>query len=176
MGAGEDILKKLDLIIMLQCRGPRGQVASDGELNSAKGDSEVKFEPRDWRGDPQKGLRFSQCDTAFLDLFAEMMDDDSDMPRKGKEEFAGLNRRSARLARGWAKRIRANGGQKAKPAAAPGGYGSSSGYGTTGYGASAKHTGTPEPADDFGSDYGGGGGGYGGDSDIPFTYHDVPAV
>lgn len=159
MGAGEDILKKLDVVIALLCRGPRGQVASDGELQSAKGDPDVRFEPRDWRGDPQKGKRFSQCDPAFLDMFAEMMDDDSDMPRKGKEEFAGLNRRSARLARGWAKRTRANGGipKVATPAAS---------YESSDYGAPRSPVQTPAADDGFG--YGGGGGGYGSD-DVPFA-------
>ncbi len=145
MGAGEEILKKLDVVIALLCRGPRGQVATDGELQSAKGDPDVRFEPRDWRGDPQKGKRFSQCDPAFLDMFAEMMDDDSDMPRKGKEEFAGLNRRSARLARGWARRTRANGGiPKAAPLAAS--------YEAPAYGAPRS----PAPAADDGFGYGGG--------------------
>lgn len=145
MGAGEDILKKLDVVIALLCRGPRGQVATDGELQSAKGDPDVRFEPRDWRGDPQKGRRFSQCDPAFLDMFADMMDDDSDMPRKGKEEFAGLNRRSARLARGWAKRTRANGGPA--KVAAP-----ASSYEAPAYGAARS----PAPVADDGFGYGGG--------------------
>lgn len=159
MGAGEEIIKKLDIVIALLCRGPRGQVASDTELQSAKGDPEVRFEPHGWRGDPQKGRRYSQCDPAFLDLLAEVFDDDSDMPRKGKEEFAGLNRRSARLARGWAKRTRANGGAP-KPVSAAATY-ESSAYGTTGHGASAKRTTTPD--DDFGY-----GGGYGENDDPPF--------
>ena len=87
-------------------------VASDGELDSERGNPIVKAKsPRDWGGDDMTGRRFSECPPAYLDLvasrldyFAEQNAASSEMADKQK---AGWNRKDAALARGWAQRIRA---------------------------------------------------------------------
>ena len=135
-------------------------MAGDSELNSAKGDSDIRFQPKAWRGIPQKGKRMSQCEPEFLDLFADMMDDEADMPRKGKEEFAGLNRRSARLARGWAQRVRAKGtaptARKTDPSPSPasGGFGSAPGAGFGDDFGAAGGSGFGDEAPGFGDGFG----------------------
>jgi uncharacterized membrane protein YgcG len=117
-------------------------IAPDWKLDGEKGDPEVRFDPKIWRGESYKGQRFSDASPEYLDVLAESFDWMADNPKEGKEKYAGRDRETASLARGWAERKR--GGWK-PPANRGGGQQRSSGggYGGSGYG-------------------GGGSGGYGG--------------
>lgn len=81
-------------------------VADAAELDSPRGDEEVKFSPRGWTGDFTKGQRMSECSPEFLDQLAAAHDyfatKNAADPTK-----AGYEVRSARRARGWSARLRA---------------------------------------------------------------------
>lgn len=107
--------------------------ASDRELDGQYGDPELKFVPRDWTaGGVTKGQKFSRCPADFLDVLAETMDVFAERnDAKGEKDSKGRpkshwDRQNAKLARGWARRIR----DGWKPPAPPAGFGPSSAPGT----------------------------------------------
>lgn len=100
--------------------GSSPSVASDRDLDDKYGDPEVKFHPRDWTGEPQKGKRMSECPPAFLEMIAETFDyfaakaaDTGELTTNGKP-VADYKRKDAARARGWAKRLR-SGWKPTKP-------------------------------------------------------------
>ena len=142
-------------------------VAPVWKLDGERGDPEVRFDPKIWRGESFKGMRFSDTTPEFLDMLAESYDWMAANPKQGKEQYAGRDRDTAALARGWAERKR-GGWQPARaksraaaaqPAAS--GYGGGGGYGASAgsYGSGSKALG------DTGSG--------GPDSDIPFASPDI---
>ena len=82
-------------------------VATDDELDSPKGNPEVKFSQA-FRGAVYKGNKFSECPPAYLDNLARTFDYYYKQKRYTDPKEAGYDARSARLARGWAARIRAH--------------------------------------------------------------------
>ncbi len=85
----------------------------DADLDTKAGDETVKFNPRDWTGQPLKGLRMSECPPEALDLlansfdyFARKNDDTNAVDSKGNPK-SRYDRQSARRARGWSARLRA---------------------------------------------------------------------
>lgn len=89
------------------------EIAPASDLDGQYGDPEVKAkDPRDWTGPTQKGKRFSQCSSEYLELVASRLDWFAEQAEKeGKTTSSGkplapYNRRDAARARGWAKRIR----------------------------------------------------------------------
>jgi hypothetical protein len=111
-------LKQLVAIAMAKRGGASpgpagGDTASDRELDGQYGNPTVKFDPRDWHGDSYKGAKFSSCPADYLDLlagafdyFAEKAERAGEKTDKGKP-VAEFKRKDARLARGWAQRVRA---------------------------------------------------------------------
>ena len=109
-------LKSIDatlkqILQMLQSAIPK-PIADEHELNDPKADEEIKVLPRDWTGESFKGRHLSEAPAAFLELlaktydyFAERNDRTNAVTDKGtpKSEF---DRRTARRARGFAKRNR----------------------------------------------------------------------
>jgi hypothetical protein len=83
-----------------------GLYASDKDLDSPRGDPQVKFMPREYVGPDLKGRRFSQCTPEALDVLAERLTYTSTHPREGKEKFAKYDADDARRARSWARRLR----------------------------------------------------------------------
>lgn len=143
-------LRKLNASSAKSGGSPVAAVASDADLDGQYGDPEVKKDPPRWGGKPYggRGLHYSQTEPAFLEVLASFKDwsaskDDElgAVDAKGRPK-SHWSRKDASLARGWAARLRAGW----KPA--------ENRYGTSGYGASAKHTGTPE-SDDFDQPYDG---------------------
>lgn len=118
MGAGEDILKRLDVIErkldqLLASGGPGrapqasgGNVASDADLDGQYGSPDVKFSPKRWTGFDFKGRPMSQCSSEFLDVYAEALQYSSEHPKPGREKYAQYDARDATRARGWAARNR----------------------------------------------------------------------
>ncbi len=101
-------------------------VATDRELDCQYGDAQVKIIPRDWTaGGVVKGQKMSLCPPDFLDVFAETMDFFAERnDANGEKDAKGRpkshwDRQNAKLARGWARRIR--GGWQ--PPAQPKGFG-----------------------------------------------------
>lgn len=105
------ILAELKVLNVRLSLGPAGGVAEVPELEGEDGDPAAPFDPKKWQGASCKGKSFSRCEPGALDLLAEYFDYCAENPRSGKEKFSAGERRKARLARGWAKRIR--GGWKA---------------------------------------------------------------
>jgi hypothetical protein len=91
--------------------------ATNRELDAPKGDPIVKFDPRAWKGPSYKEKRFSECPATYLDLLADYLAWAAENPKDGKTDFVSINRHQARLARSWARRLRAREADKA--AAAP---------------------------------------------------------
>lgn len=128
------VLKSIDqslrtLVVIAQKKAesraakPGPSVAPDSDLDGQYGDPEVRFNPRDWAGDSQKGKPFSECPAAFLEMLAETLDYFAEKKSQGTEDEkkkAGYDRRDAARARGWALRMRS--GKHTPPAgeSAPG--------------------------------------------------------
>lgn len=93
--------------------------ATDADLDGPRGNPEVRFEPKAWKGAPMRGRRFSDCDPDFLDqlaafkLWQAKKDDDAgaagEVDAKGYPKSGKWARVDAGLAAGWAARIRAGG-------------------------------------------------------------------
>lgn len=102
-----------------------GLAIADSELDGKYGDPQVKFNPRDWHGEDQKGRTFSACPPEFLELlassydyFAKMNDEKGEKDSKGGPK-SKWDRKSALLARGWAARLRRQGVSTASVDAIP---------------------------------------------------------
>ena len=94
--------------------GSTGDAAPDRELDSQYGDPPVKVIPRDWvNSGVFKGQKFSACEPDFLDALAETYDffaarnDANGEKASNGTPKSVYDRKAARLARGWARRIRA---------------------------------------------------------------------
>jgi len=99
------------IVTLLQSAIPK-PIADDHELNDPKADEEIKVLPRDWTGESFKGRHLSEAPTAFLELlaktydyFAERNDRTNAVTDKGTPK-SDFDRRTARRARGFAKRNR----------------------------------------------------------------------
>jgi hypothetical protein len=92
------------------------EVATDADLDSPRGNPEVRFVPRRWSGAEHKGKRFSECEPEFLDMLAEayewfaQRDDESNAVDKNGNPKSRWSRLDASRARGWAARLRGGGG------------------------------------------------------------------
>lgn len=95
-----------------------GCFVSEDTLDRPKGDPVVRFIPAGWKGSQDfKGQPFSKCPPALLEALAAALRAMAEAPAEGKEKYAGHNRRTAALARTWARRLR-RAGAAARP---PGG-------------------------------------------------------
>ena len=120
--------------------------ATDAQMAERFGDPEVRKDPRRWAGESYVGAKYSQCPSDYLLVMAEFQEFKAGMDAKKPDPakhsngtpYYVYNRKDASLARGWARR---NEGKALPPPGMSGG----SRYGTSGHGANAKHTGTPEP-------------------------------
>lgn len=126
MGAGEQILAELATINakldrLLAGGASRGEsnddVAPISELDSDKGDREVRKDPPRWSGEPIAPRRMSLCPPEYLDVVAEFYKWKADKDeakaqtldgkeREDKLKYASYDRKDAARARGWAKRMR----------------------------------------------------------------------
>jgi hypothetical protein len=90
-----------------------GGVASDAEMNGQYGDPEIRKDPSRWSGEPFAGKRFSETTPDYLDCVASFKDWQAEKDEKADAKDAKgrpratWSRRDARLARGWAARLRA---------------------------------------------------------------------
>jgi hypothetical protein len=96
-------------------------IATDRMMDHEKGDPLVKLTPRDWKGVSMKNKHFSECPPDFLDVLAESFDffakkndERGEKTPQGKPK-GDFDRWGAKLARGWAKRLRDGWQPKAKP-------------------------------------------------------------
>lgn len=115
--AAIDLLKSIDaslkqLLAQMRVSKPK-EIASDADLDGQYGDPTIKAaDPRDWTGPSQKGKRFSECSSEYLNLVADRLDYFADVAeREGKltsggKPVAPYNRKDAARARGWAARVR----------------------------------------------------------------------
>ena len=118
------IAEALEALLALSRSKKAAQVASttatDAELDDPKwGDPLVKFLPRDWTGDEFRQTHFSATTPEFLDALAESYsyfarknDESGEKATNGKPK-SYYDRKSERLARGWAARLRAGWKSKA---------------------------------------------------------------
>lgn len=96
-----------------------GLFATNAELDAPRGNGVVKFDPKKWRGAPHKDRRWSECDPAFLDIYAEAIQYSAEHPKEGREKYASYDKRDAKLCRTWARRLRAQAAKAAAEASAP---------------------------------------------------------
>lgn len=135
MGASEEtvrLLKSIDAslkdLVAIAKQRPRGSTSSastggeatDAEMDDPKwGDPTIRRDPKRWTGERMVGRRYSETSPEYLEVLATFKDwqaqqdeatnatDDKGRP---KSQWA---RKDARIARGWAARLRA--GYKPKP-------------------------------------------------------------
>ena len=108
----------------LRRRTLRCDVASDAELDSQYGDPEIKYDPKEkwWTGASFVGRTFSRCSPEYLDAYAKSCEARAYAISKdpeGDPKKAGYAAKDARLARGWAARVRANPPKVKKPSPPP---------------------------------------------------------
>lgn len=90
----------------------RMEPATDAMLNGQGGDPVIKRDPPRWKGESCIGKTFSQCSPAYLDELAGFFEWLASKNRAegaltaNKRPKADYNERDARLARGWAQRLR----------------------------------------------------------------------
>lgn len=128
-----------------------GAVASDTDLDGKYGNPKVRCDPKDWKesgGATRKGWLMARCEPEFLDMYAETLEyfaqksDAEGAKASNNKPKSFYDRADAARARGWAKRLR--NGWQAPQATQPAAFGGTRRFGTSGFGANAKHTGTPE--------------------------------
>jgi hypothetical protein len=119
--------KKLDQLLAMMSKGAAAravtpphtagiEVASDSELDSLRGNPEVRFIPRRWSGADCKGKRYSECEPEFLDMLAEALEwfaqreEESGAVDKNGNPKSKWTRLDASRARGWSARRRADRG------------------------------------------------------------------
>ena len=89
-----------------------GEVASDKMLDAEWGDKLIEKDPPKWGGKPVAPAKMSECPAEYLDAFAGFQewragkcDEEKKLSKTGKP-VSDFCRMDAKLARGWAKRIR----------------------------------------------------------------------
>lgn len=101
------------------------RVATDSQLDGPHGDGTIRFDPRGWKGVSYKGQRMSLCDPAFLDLYADALDEmaarakakvDAGTATDQEKKNAQYNPLDAAKARGWGVRNLRAGFVAPKPA------------------------------------------------------------
>jgi len=89
--------------------GVGDDIADDAELDGKYGNEPIRRDPteRFWTGETFVGKRPSECTPEYLDARAKYLDLCAKLKEKdGKQKYADYDRRDARLARGWARRLR----------------------------------------------------------------------
>jgi hypothetical protein len=87
--------------------------ASDAELDGKFGDPVIRKDPPRWQGSSYEGRKYSATTPEYLDSLAGLLEwkasknEAEGDPARAK--FIAFDRRDARLARGWARRLRARG-------------------------------------------------------------------
>lgn len=118
-----NIEKRLATLTVKQAaaQSPKGEIADDADLDGQYGDETIRKDPsaKYWEGESFAGCNLSGCSPEYLDAYARYKDACAYMNQKSGDEskakYIDYDRKSARRARGWAKRLR--GGWK--PAVAP---------------------------------------------------------
>lgn len=136
-----------------------GEIATDADLDSTRGNPEVRFSPKRWSGADMKGRRYSECEPEFLDMLAETLDwfaskdDEANAVDKNGNPKSKWGRLDASRARGWSRRLRADRGESvpARGGMSAGSRGAAPmGGGGGGMRAAAPPARKPAPMDDFG--------------------------
>lgn len=120
--------EKLDLIIKLLQSGAatgksagasnRVEAASDADLDSERGNPQVRKDPKGWKGASFVGCNYTECTPEYLDALASDLEglaswldkkgQAGEMDQSGKYPVDGKwKRKDASRARGWAARKRA---------------------------------------------------------------------
>lgn len=94
---------------------PGPDEATDEEMDSVYGDPTIRTDPKRWRGESYVGSKFSGTSPEYLDTVASFKDWQADkddetqaLDAKGRLKSTWA-RKDAKLARGWARRLRAGG-------------------------------------------------------------------
>ena len=95
--------------------------ATDEQLDGQYGDPTVKFKPRAWHDGDFKGHHYSECPPAFLDEYANALNEFAAKNAATDPKKAGYERLDSSRARGWARRIRA-GWKPAQPSSTGSNY------------------------------------------------------
>lgn len=93
--------------------GGAGGAATASELDGQWGDPQIRRDPPRWTGESFAGCKFSETTPEYLDSYADFQDwragkDDASGAKDAKgRPKSGWAIKDARLARGWAARLRA---------------------------------------------------------------------
>jgi hypothetical protein len=135
MGAGEEILRRLEIIeakvdrllaaVPSAAASASGDALPDHQLDNAWADKEIKKDPKRYSGPTMVGLRYSQAPAAWHEAQASFLDWKAEQGRK--ENPVRLNNNGkpwheadtfeAKICRAWARR---NSGRPMPAPAAPG--------------------------------------------------------
>jgi hypothetical protein len=107
---------------------PPIEVATDAELDGRWGNPAVFKDPPRWNAESYEGMQFSACPAdyldslaGFLDWRAQKEDEERKVDKQGRPRSA-WSRKEAKLARGWAERLRRNGVKPAPQSESFGGF------------------------------------------------------
>jgi hypothetical protein len=107
---------------------PPIEVATDEELNGRWGNPAVFKDPPRWEGQPYEGVQFSACPPEYLENLASFLEwraqkeDEQDKRDKQGRPRSSWSRKEAKLARGWADRLRRNAVKPAPQSESFGGF------------------------------------------------------
>lgn len=99
------------------------EAATDAELDARYGNPAVRRNPPRWDGESFEGRPFSACPPEFLETLASFLEwrATKEEAEPGKEKYAVYSRKDARLAKGWARRLRQGPAQSPTPPTEKGG-------------------------------------------------------
>lgn len=106
------LVRKLSASAPTSAKSTAGEIADDADLDSKYGNEDIRRDPsaKYWSGDSSVGKKMSECDANYLDAYAKYKDACAYANEKEgnaeKAKYIGYDRKSARRARGWAKRVR----------------------------------------------------------------------
>ncbi len=102
-----DIMAELLVLSKSKRAAAPSNVATEDEMNGMYGDPKSHFKPRDWTGPWSKGQFFSESQPELLDMLAPLYERFYEKKSADKDPKAFYDRDNAKLARGWAARLRA---------------------------------------------------------------------
>jgi hypothetical protein len=131
------------------------EVASDADLDSPRGNPEVRFVPKRWSGEDMKGRKYSDTEPEFLEMLADTLewmagkDDESGAVDKNGNPKSKWSRLDASRARGWARRMRSERGESPSARGGSSARGSSMSSGPSARGGAPVARRPTRPSDDM---------------------------
>lgn len=87
-------------------------IASDYEMSGPYGDPQIRKDPKNWKGAPQAGKRYSQTSPEYLEMLAGFLawkagkEEEEEAADPSKKKYSAYSKTDRKRALGWAKRLR----------------------------------------------------------------------